>query len=267
MVAHVLGLLLGHGQPDQPDLAERVARAQLLGQGDHLPLRLERGRVHRPRPLDAEPLARVVVEERDARDQEAAVAPARAARHGAGLEQDRVDAVLREPARARQPAHATADHARLHLEVAVERRPRLVGRVEPEGRGAGAHAAAPSAPSTGDRRRRGAQLADQLRRRVASRSRCGQRHVHRHRAVARPPIERDGHRAEADLVLLARVRDALATNSLQVRAQLAPAGDRAVGQRLVWLVAGRRAGRVVVQLRQQALPERGRVHRQPQAHV
>jgi len=100
MVADVLGLLLGHREPQQADLTQGVARAELPGERDHLPLGLECRRIHRSRALDAEPLARVVVEERDPRDQEAAVAPARASGHSAGLEQDRLDAVLGQPARA-----------------------------------------------------------------------------------------------------------------------------------------------------------------------
>ena len=137
VIADVLGLLLGHRQPQQADLPERVARAQLRGQLVDVPLRLERARVHRAGSLGSVVLARVVVEGGGAGDQEAAVSPARAAGHGPGLEEHRLDAALREPAGAGEPAHAAADHARLDLHVTLERGARLVGSVQPEGGGAG----------------------------------------------------------------------------------------------------------------------------------
>ncbi len=137
VVADVLGLLLRHREPQQADLPQGVARAQLLGELEDVPLRVERARVHRARGLDPEALARVVVERGRAGDQESAVAPAGAAGHRPGLEQDRLDPVLREPARAGQAADPAAYHAHLDLDVALERASRLVGSVEPEGRGTG----------------------------------------------------------------------------------------------------------------------------------
>ena len=214
MVAHVLGLLLGHRQPDQPDLAERVARAELLGERDHLLLGLQRGRVHRRARSTPSRSRASLWKSATPAIRKPPLRPLAPPATVPASSRTRVDPVLREPAGARQPADPPADHARLHLEVAVERRPRLVGRVEPERRGAGAHARPPRTSTVIAPPRRADR--DQLRGRVPSRPRCRQRHVHGHRAVPLHPVERDGHRAEADLVLLARVRDALAANSLQV---------------------------------------------------
>ena len=75
------------------------------------------------------------MERRRAREQEAAVAPARAAGDGPPLEQQDVEAAARQAPRARQPADPAADHAHVDLGPALERRARLVRRVEPERRG------------------------------------------------------------------------------------------------------------------------------------
>jgi hypothetical protein len=138
--AHVLGLLLGDRQPQQAGPPDRVVRTELGGQLVDLPLRRQRARIDDPRPLHAVLLAGVVVEPGHAGDQEAAVAPAGAARHGAALEHDRLDAALGEAAGARETGHPGADHADVGLHRAREGRPRLVGLVEPIRRGAGAHA-------------------------------------------------------------------------------------------------------------------------------
>jgi len=100
MVAHVVGLLLRDRQAEQPDLPERLSCFELGRELVDLPLCLERPGVDRPRPLDAEALAGVVVERGCARDQKAAVASARATRDGPGLEQHRLDPALRKTARA-----------------------------------------------------------------------------------------------------------------------------------------------------------------------
>ena len=100
VVAHVLRLLLRHGQAQQAHLPNGLVGSELFGERKDVPLRIERARVHRASALRPVLLARVVVEGGHARDQEAAVAPARAARHGPRLEQHRLDAELRQPARA-----------------------------------------------------------------------------------------------------------------------------------------------------------------------
>jgi hypothetical protein len=75
----VLGLLLRDPHAQQPDAPHGVARAELLGELEHLVLRRERSRVHRAGALRAVSLAGVVVEGRHPGDQEAPVAPAGAA--------------------------------------------------------------------------------------------------------------------------------------------------------------------------------------------
>ena len=156
-------------------------------------------------------------------------ARSRRRRRSPRLEQDRLDPVLRQPARARQPAHAAADHARLHLDVARRaaaaarraRRARTASCLRSRGR--------PGAPSA--RRRRPSAIAprrSQLARELGGPRRAappasdgsdtftatGPSPVH--------PGERHGDRVEPDLVLLARVRDAVAPHALEVRTELAP---------------------------------------------
>jgi hypothetical protein len=139
VVAHVLRLLVGDGQAQQPHAPDRVVHAELGRELVHVRLRRQRARVHRARSPRPVALAGVVVERGRPGDQEPAVAAARAACDGPGLEHQRLDAALREPARTREPRDTGADHAHLHLGVAVERGTCLVGRVQPVGRGARDH--------------------------------------------------------------------------------------------------------------------------------
>ena len=75
--AHVLGFLVRCGEPQRTDAPHGFAHAELVRKLVHLPLRLHRARVKAPRRLAAPAPARVHVEGRRARQQEAAVAPAR----------------------------------------------------------------------------------------------------------------------------------------------------------------------------------------------
>ena len=140
LAAHVVGLLLRGRHAQQAGATDRVAGAELGGQLVDLLLGRERARVGVTRVLGPVALAGVVVEGGHPGEQEATVAPARPAGDGVALQHHGLHATPSKPARAREPAHARADHARLDLDVARERRSGLVGLVQPESGGHGANA-------------------------------------------------------------------------------------------------------------------------------
>ncbi len=118
VLAHVIGLLLGRGHPQRSHPSHGIAHAQLCRQRVHLLLRFERACIDRGRVVASPEIDRVVVEGGQAGDQEAAVAAARPARHRVPLQHEGLDPVARQPPGAGEAAHAGADHAGLHLDVA-----------------------------------------------------------------------------------------------------------------------------------------------------
>ena len=136
LTAHAFGLLLGDRHAQRTDATHRVAHAERLREVADLMLCRHRAGVDAPVSLATVELAGIVVKRRHAREQEAAVAAARAAGHAAALEHQRLDSMSGQAARAGQAADAAADDARLYLHRSLEGRTRLVGRVEPVGDGA-----------------------------------------------------------------------------------------------------------------------------------
>ena len=133
VVAHVLGLLLRHREPQQADLAQRVAGAELVGELVDLALGLERARVHR-RARSAPKRSRASLwKAATPAIRKPPLRPlAPPATVPASIRTVSIPCCASRP-RAREPAHAAADHADLGLDVALERGARLVRRVEPEG--------------------------------------------------------------------------------------------------------------------------------------
>ena len=134
VLQQVRALLGVDGEPEAPSLLEEVARSELLGDLQHVALRVDGRRVDPPRELVPEAPARVVVERRGAGDHEAAVPPARAGSGGAPLEHGRGHPVLGQVPGRRDAADARADHADVDVEINLERAASVVAVVLPERR-------------------------------------------------------------------------------------------------------------------------------------
>ena len=141
--ADVVGLGRVEAEAQQPGDAEVLGGADLVGRAQHLVLRGEGRRVHAPRALAAEGLHPAVVHRCRAGEEEAAVAPRRAAAHHAGLEDQHVGARGVQASGQCDAADARADHADLARPVAVQRGAPGVGLVLPDGDAA--HGASASA--------------------------------------------------------------------------------------------------------------------------
>ncbi len=134
VLEQVRALLRVDGEAQAAALLEEVARAELIGDREHVALRVDRRGVDPPRELVPEPPAGVVVERRRAGDHEPAVPAARARSRGARLEHDRGGAELRQVPGGRDAADAGTDHADVDVEVNLERCASVVPVVLPEWR-------------------------------------------------------------------------------------------------------------------------------------
>ena len=145
--ADVVGLRRVEAEAQQAGDAEVLGGADLVGGPQHLVLRGERGRVHAARAVVPEGLDAAVVHRRGPGDEEAAVAPRRAAADHVGLEDEHVGARRVQAPGEGDPADPGADHADVAGAVAVQRRTARVGLVLPERDGAhGASASACARP-------------------------------------------------------------------------------------------------------------------------
>ena len=133
--AGVLELVRLPGHAQAAHVREVLARADLVGDRVDALLGGQRGAIDAERDLVPELPHRVLMGRRRARHEKSAVAAARAARRGAGLDDRALHAALGQVPRAREPGDARADHEDVGLAVVVERRALLVGIVVPEGQG------------------------------------------------------------------------------------------------------------------------------------
>ena len=116
--ARVLELLRLPRDPQVPDVREVLRGSDLVGDLVDALLRGQRRAVDADRDVVAEERDGVLVGRRRARHEEPAVAPARAARRGAGLDHRAVDAALGQVPGAGEPADAGADHEHVRLAIA-----------------------------------------------------------------------------------------------------------------------------------------------------